>query len=162
MEAPNSKRFIEVCQQEQLPVVLRLGPFCHGEVCNGGIPDWVFTKGCKTRDENPVFLGLVERLYRQIFTQVQGLQWKDGGPVMAAYHRCPYIYPEDAYSMAIVKLGSGSNLLGYYMYHGGTNPEGLTYLNETQRTSPTFLISGVQVLGSRRLPSSCAHPAPCR
>jgi hypothetical protein len=251
----NLRRFIEVCQQEQLPVVLRLGPFCHGEVRNGGIPDWVFTKGCKTRDENPVFLGLVERLYRQIFTQVQGLQWKDGGPVMAAqfdneyrgrgeylmalkqiatrigfdlpfytrtgwpelatpvpfgemlplygdyadgfwersieetagnyykafnfkafrsstaiateqlgeqkerlnkgdeqypyftcelgggmmaaYHRRPYIYPEDAYSMAIVKLGSGSNLLGYYMYHGGTNPEGLTYLNETQRAIAT-------------------------
>ena len=251
----NLRRFIEICQQEQLPVVLRLGPFCHGEVRNGGIPDWVFTKGCKTRDENPVFLGMVERLYRQIFTQIQGLQWKDGGPVMAAqfdneyrgkgeylmalkkiatqigfdlpfytrtgwpelatpvpfgemlplygdyadgfwersieetagnyykafnfsasqvsgaigseqldysnthqtstndrypyftcelgggmmpaYHRRPYIYPEDAYSMAIVKLGSGSNLLGYYMYHGGTNPEGLTYLNETQRTIAT-------------------------
>jgi hypothetical protein len=39
--------------------------------------------------------------------------------------------------MAVVKLGSGSNLLGYYMYHGGTNPEGLTYLNETQRTVAT-------------------------
>ena len=251
----NLRRFIEICQQEGLPVVLRLGPFCHGEVRNGGIPDWVFTKGCKTRDENPVFLSFVERLYRQIFTQLQGLQWKDGGPVMAAqfdneyrghgsylmalkriaqkigfdlpfytrtgwpelatpvpfgemlplygdyadgfwersieetagnyykafnfkafrsstaiateqlgeqkerlnkgdeqypyftcelgggmmtaYHRRPYIYPEDAYSMAVVKLGSGSNLLGYYMYHGGTNPEGLTYLNETQRTVAT-------------------------
>ena len=40
--------------------------------------------------------------------------------------------------MALVKLGSGSNLLGYYMYHGGTNPDGkLTYLNETQRTPVT-------------------------
>ena len=40
--------------------------------------------------------------------------------------------------MAIVKLGSGSNLLGYYMYHGGTNPDGkLTYLNENQRTPAT-------------------------
>jgi hypothetical protein len=57
--------------------------------------------------------------------------------MMPAYHRRPYIYPEDAYSMAVVKLGSGSNLLGYYMYHGGTNPEGLTYLNETQRTVAT-------------------------
>ena len=39
--------------------------------------------------------------------------------------------------MAVVKLGSGSNLLGYYMYHGGTNPEGKTYLNENQRTLGT-------------------------
>jgi hypothetical protein len=61
-----------------------------------------------------------------------------GGGMMGAYHRRPWIYPEDAYSLAIVKLGSGSNLLGYYMYHGGTNPEGkATTLNEYQRTIAT-------------------------
>ena len=246
--------FLEACKQEQMPVILRIGPFCHGEVRNGGIPDWMFTKGCRLRDNNILFLTYVEKLYRQIFTQVQGLQWKDGGPVIAAqfdnefrgrgeyllalkriaekvgfdlpfytrtgwpelsspvpygellplygdyadgfwdkdinegcgnyykafnfkafrsstaigtdllgkqeeklnkgdnqypyftcelgggmataYHRRPFIYPEDAYSMALVKLGSGSNLLGYYMYHGGTNPDGvLNTLNECQ-TSP--------------------------
>ena len=249
------RSFLEVCQAEGLPVVLRVGPFCHGEVRCGGIPDWLFAKGCKMRSQDPVFLKYTERLYRQIFTQVQGLQWKDGGPVMAlqfdneyrgsgdylmalkkmalgigfdlpfytrtgwpelskpvpfgemiplygdyadgfwersleetagdyykafnfkafrsstaiateqlgeqkeklnegdqqypyftcelgggmmtAYHRRPYLYPEDAYSMAVVKLGSGSNLLGYYMYHGGTNPDGKTWLNEMQRTLAT-------------------------
>ena len=60
-----------------------------------------------------------------------------GGGMMTAYHRRPYLYPEDAYSMALVKLGSGSNLLGYYMYHGGTNPDGMTYLHENQRTIAT-------------------------
>lgn len=261
----NLRAFLEVCKQEEMPVVLRLGPFCHGEVRNGGIPDWMFAKGCKMREENPTFLKYTKELYRQIFSQVQGLQWKDGGPVIAAqfdneyrgkgsylmslkkiaqeigfdlpfytrtgwpelrtpvpygemiplygdyadgfwdrsiketagnyykafnfkafrsstaiateqlgkqeekvnkgdeqypyftcelgggmataYHRRPYIYPEDAYSMAIVKLGSGSNLLGYYMYHGGTNPTAMmsgkmddgsaTYLNENQRTIGT-------------------------
>lgn len=261
----NLRAFLEVCKQEDMPVVLRLGPFCHGEVRNGGIPDWMFAKGCKMREENPIFLRYVAQFYRQIFSQVQGLQWKDGGPVIAAqfdneyrgkgsylmalkkmageagfdlpfytrtgwpelrtpvpygemiplygdyadgfwdrsikegvgnyykafnfkafrsstaiateqlgkqeaktnvadneypyftcelgggmataYHRRPYVYPEDAYSMAIVKLGSGSNLLGYYMYHGGTNPTGLmpgknddgsaTYLNESQRSPAT-------------------------
>ena len=251
----NLRQFLEVCKAEEMPVILRVGPFCHGEVRCGGIPDWMFDKGCKMRSEDPVFLKYTERIYRQIFTQVQGLQWKDCGPVMAmqfdneyrghgsylmalkhmandigfdlpfytrtgwpelaspvpfgemiplygdyadgfwersleetagnyykafnfkafrsstaiateqlgkqeerlnkgdeqypyftcelgggmmtAYHRRPYIYPEDAYSMAIVKLGSGSNLLGYYMYHGGTNPEGKTWLNEMQRTLAT-------------------------
>ena len=256
----NLRRFLEVCKAEQMPVVLRLGPFCHGEVRNGGIPDWFFAKGIKSRSEDPRFLALAEKLYRQIFTQVQGLQWKDGGPVVAcqfdneyrgkgsylmalkkiarrvgfdlpfytrtgwpelstpvpygemlplygdyadgfwerstkatagsyykafffkpqrdnqniateqikygtgtasagkgqaeasypyftcelgggmmtSYHRRVYMYPNDAYAMAVVKLGSGSNLLGYYMFHGGTNPEGkLTYLNETQRTLAT-------------------------
>ena len=248
--------FLEVCRAEAMPVVVRMGPFCHGEARNGGIPDWVFKKGCRVRSEEPAFLALVERLYRQIFTQVQGLQWKEGGPVLAAqfdneyrghgsylmalkriatgigfdlplytrtgwpelaspvpygeilplygdyadgfwersleptagnyyqafqfkafrsstaiateqfgeqgrfaeaaagaypyftcelgggmmcaYHRRPWIYPEDTYALAVVKLGSGSNLLGYYMYHGGTNPDGKLHpLNETQRTPAT-------------------------
>jgi hypothetical protein len=294
------RNFLEICKQEEIPVVLRLGPFCHGEVRNGGIPEWMWKKTpsvspyrgsevregksqgpIKLRSTDPRFLYFAERLYRQIFTQVQGLQWKDGGPVIAAqfdneyrgsgdylmalkkialsigfdlpfytrtgwpelskpvpfgemlplygdyadgfwdkevkecvgsyykafnfrtpsnsadggenmgaldgapqgkqpsskpslvsptpltppsggaggglgaggghypyftcelgggmataYHRRPFIYPEDAYSMALVKLGSGSNLLGYYMYHGGTNPVGkLNTLNEVQ-TSP--------------------------
>lgn len=248
------RRFLEVCRAAEMPVVLRIGPFCHGEARCGGIPDWVFTKGCKTRDNNAVFMKYTAALYRQIFAQVQGLQWKDGGPVIAvqfdneqrngnylmalkrmaqpigydlpfytrtgwpelnrpvpfgemlplygdyadgfwdrstkptagnyykafnfknfrsstaiateqikdqkekltegdelypyftcelgggmatAYHRRPFIYPEDAYSLAVVKLGSGSNLLGYYMYHGGTNPESGIYLNEVQKSPAT-------------------------
>lgn len=251
----NLRRFLECCQQVGLPVVLRIGPFCHGEARCGGMPDWLVNRGVKLRSEDPVFLSYVTSLYRQIFTQVQGLQWKDGGPVLAcqfdneyrgrgsylislkrianqvgfdlplytrtgwpelatpvpfgemlplygdyadgfwdrslsegagnywqafhfkafrsstaiateqidyssqsgqekgaypyftcelgggmvtAYHRRPYLYPEDAYSLALVKLGSGSNLLGYYMYHGGTNPDGkLTYLNEVQQSPVT-------------------------
>ena len=30
----------------------------------------------------------------------------------------------DAYALSLVKLGCGNNLIGYYMYHGGTNPIG--------------------------------------
>lgn len=251
----NLRHFLEICAEEDMPVVLRLGPFCHGEVRNGGIPDWVFQKGCKLRSTDPKFMQYAAKLYRQIYSQIQGLQWKDGGPVLAAqfdneerngqylmalkkealkigfdlpfytrtgwpaltkpvpfgemlplfgdyadgfwdksikegagsyykafnfkafrsstaigtdllgvqkaetakgdndypyftcelgggmataYHRRPFIYPEDAYSLAIVKLGSGSNLLGYYMYHGGTNPDAATTLNENQRTLGTF------------------------
>ena len=251
------RRFLEVCKAEQMPVVLRVGPFCHGEARNGGIPDWMFSKGCKLRSQDKGFLDYVEKLYRQIYSQVIGLQWKDGGPIVAcqfdneyrgsgdylmalkqialgigfdlplytrtgwpelskpvpfgemlplygdyadgfwdkditdaagnyykafnfkafrsstaigtdllgkqdesvskgdgdypyftcelgggmatAYHRRPYIYTDDTYAMALVKLGSGSNLLGYYMYHGGTNPESTTgiTLNETQHTLGT-------------------------
>ena len=253
----NLRRFLEICKQEEMPVILRIGPFCHGEVRNGGIPDWMFQKGCKLRSQDKVFLGYADKLYRQIYSQIIGLQWKDGGPLMAcqfdneyrgsgdylmalkkialkigfdlpfytrtgwpelskpvpfgemlplygdyadgfwdkeikegagnyykafnfkgfrsstaigtdllgkqeekinrgdedypyftcelgggmatAYHRRPFIYTDDTYSMALVKLGSGSNLLGYYMYHGGTNPESTTgiTLNETQRTLGT-------------------------
>ena len=37
----NLREFLEVCKSEQMPVVLRIGPFCHGEVYQGGFPDWV-------------------------------------------------------------------------------------------------------------------------
>lgn len=251
----NLRRFLELCRLEQMPVILRVGPFCHGEARNGGIPDWFFGKSVKSRTEDPRFLRIAGEWYRQVFTQLQGLQWKDGGPVIAcqfdneyggrgsylmalkkialgigfdlpfytrtgwpelktptpygemlplygdyadgfwdrstretagnyykafffkpardnksigseqidyskegkekkeeypyftcelgggmipAYHRRPYMYADDSYAMAVVKLGSGSNLLGYYVYHGGTNPDGkLTYLNECQRTKAT-------------------------
>jgi hypothetical protein len=59
-----------------------------------------------------------------------------GGGMMSSYHRRVLIYPQDTESLALVRLGSGVNLLGFYMYHGGQNPDGkLTYLNETQATA---------------------------
>jgi len=59
-----------------------------------------------------------------------------GSGMMQSYHRRVFMHPEDTESLALVKLGSGTNLLGFYMYHGGENPEGkLTNLNETQATN---------------------------
>ena len=59
-----------------------------------------------------------------------------GGGMTASYHRRVLMYPADAESLGLAKLGSGVNLLGFYMYHGGENPEGkLTNLNETQATN---------------------------
>lgn len=45
-----------------------------------------------------------------------------GGGMMTSYHRRINIFDKDALALAICKLGSGSNLPGYYMYHGGSNP----------------------------------------
>ena len=47
-----------------------------------------------------------------------------GGGMMNSYHRRVWIEPEDVVSTALVKFGSGGNLMGYYMYHGGWNPVG--------------------------------------
>ncbi len=41
---------------------------------------------------------------------------------MPAYHRRINMSGKEIKPLAICKLGSGSNLPGYYMYHGGTNP----------------------------------------
>lgn len=58
-----------------------------------------------------------------------------GGGMHMSYHRRPVISTQDVYATALTQIGSGANLYGYYMYHGGTNPVGAAgYLNETQDT----------------------------
>lgn len=247
----NLRRFTETCKEVGLPLVLRIGPWCHGEARNGGFPEWLVKSGMKLRNNNPEYMEKVRIWYTQLFKQVEGLMWKDGGPVigvqienefrgdgnhlltlkkmaqeigldapfytrtgwpkltrpipfgeilplygdyadgfwdrtvnempgdygksylfrsfrnstviateqlpkqsdkdnpddigypyftcelgggmMTSYHRRIVIQPMDIYSMSLVRVGSGSNLPGYYMYHGGTNPVGkLSTLNETQ------------------------------
>ena len=249
-------RFVELCGELGLPVVLRIGPWCHGEARHGGFPLWLVESGIRLRENNDAYLEKVRSWYGAIFEQVEGRLWKDGGPVigiqldneyggawehlmalktiarevgfdvplytrtgwpalrtpatfgeivplygdypdgfwdrsleempgdyagvylfrafrnstviateqlppqagidrpedlvypyftcelgggmMTSYHRRIAIDPMDIYAMALVKVGSGSNLPGYYMYHGGTHPDGkLSYLNEEQATAYT-------------------------
>lgn len=249
------RKFVELCREVGLSVIVRCGPWCHGEVRNGGFPDWVVAhKDWKLRSTDENFLAKVKILYGEIAKQLSKLYWKDGGPVigiqvdneyggspsyllalkqiaieagmdvplyiktgwpamrtpmplgellplygtyaegfwdrdiksmsgdkwmrfifsrlrtdgdiandvfgkriakddddtgkypyltceigggmMPSYHRRIFIYPHDIASVALCQLGSGSVLPGYYMYHGGVNPEGkLSTLNESQATS---------------------------
>lgn len=243
----NLHRFLQICKEEGMPVVLRVGPFCHGEVYQGGFPVWLVrkaqqdAKNYKLRSTAPGFMAAVQRLYSNIYAQANDMLWKHGGPVvgvqienecrgpwqyymalknmaisvgfdtpfytrtgwpklngreefgkllplygdyadgfwdrkltdmpgdypkafimkdtrlsgvianetfgtnqdtkmekadlqypyltcelgggmMQAYHRRINMSGNEAMPLAICKLGSGSNLPGYYMYHGGTNP----------------------------------------
>lgn len=47
-----------------------------------------------------------------------------GSGIQVTHHRRPLIQPMDIYSLSLVKIGDGNNLIGYYMYHGGTNQIG--------------------------------------
>lgn len=248
----NLRAFLQECENVHMPVVLRVGPFAHGEVRNGGLPDWLLETGCKVRSTDSVYLHYVDQWFGQIARQTGGMLWKDGGPVvgvqienecrgpwkymmalkqlllqhgfdvplytrtgwpamsgktefgqilplygdyadgfwdrslkdmpgsyreaftfkpsrlsgviateqlpatnpsaqptdmgypyftcelgggmMTGYTRRVRILPGDALALAICKVGAGSNLPGYYMYHGGTNPDGVLHpLNETQQ-----------------------------
>lgn len=58
-----------------------------------------------------------------------------GGGLQVTLKRRPVAQPKDIGAMSLAKMGSGCNLLGYYMYHGGQNPEGkLTTLEENIAT----------------------------
>jgi hypothetical protein len=56
-----------------------------------------------------------------------------GAGTQATHHRRPIYNMYDGAALALVKAGSGANLLGYYMFHGGSNPIGkLTTLQESK------------------------------
>jgi beta-galactosidase len=248
----NLRHFVELCAKHDVNVWIRIGPWAHGEVRNGGFPDWLLEK-YPTRQNDPAYLRYVRRYYDQIEQQVRGLFWKDGGPIIGvqieneykerglgkgaehmqtllglarevgidaplysatawdgvefpsqgilpvfsgyadafwsrkidelppnanfffgsirceenvgdnlqskhpdidaryasypfltaemgggmelAYHRRPQMSGDDTAAMTLVKLGSGVTMYGYYMFHGGTNPEGKkTTLQESQAT----------------------------
>ncbi|MBN2009215.1 beta-galactosidase [candidate division KSB1 bacterium] len=77
------RRFITLCKKHNLYVYPRIGPWCHGEVRNGGTPDWIFQKkNIINRENHPVYQIYVDRLYEQIAKQLNGLLYKDGGPVI--------------------------------------------------------------------------------
>lgn len=247
------RAFIKECKDVGLDVVIRIGPWAHGECRNGAFPDWLLKKDYKLRDNNEEYLAVVKKWYQSIYNEVKGLFYKDGGNIIAVqienefvdnaehlaklkeiavecgfiapiytvtgwnsasgakipvdevvpvfggyceapwenhmnrlspsphyffnrmrndsaigtdliaktqsdgwqlpyerypfatcelgggievtHHRRPIIKPMDIYAVSLVKLGDGNNLVGYYMYHGGTNKIGeLSTFNETKAT----------------------------
>ena len=247
------RAFVKTVKECGLSMFLRIGPWCHGEVRNGGFPDWLLQKDFEPRTNEEAYFDLVGRYYKKLYDQIEGYLHKDGGPiigiqveneyghaggltgeageshmrrlkqlaqeagflvpyytatgwggavtggmlpVMGGYceapwdqriteiepsgnyiftherndhnigsdygfgtgitfdmtkfpfltaelggglqvtkHRRPIATGADIGAMSMVKLGCGVNLLGYYMYHGGTNPKGkLTTLEESKET----------------------------
>lgn len=245
------RAFVKTVKQCGMTLFLRIGPWCHGEVRNGGFPDWVLKKDYISRTNDEEYLKDVECFYLKIAEQVKGLLYDDGGPIIGVqieneyghcgglqgeegelhmvrltnlakkaglivpyytatgwggavtggllpvmggyceapwdqrlteiepsgnyvftkerndhnigsdhgfgegitfamnkfpfltaelggglqvtHHRRPIAHPKDIGAMSMVKLGCGVNLLGYYMYHGGTNPKGrLSTLQESK------------------------------
>ncbi|WP_052339440.1 beta-galactosidase [Gorillibacterium massiliense] len=78
----NLRKFTELCGRHGLYAILRIGPFCHGEVRNGGLPDWLFGRDFDVRSNDEGYLNYVRRLYTEIGRQAVGLMFQDGGPVI--------------------------------------------------------------------------------
>lgn len=233
------RAFIKECAAQGLEVMLRIGPWAHGECRNGGFPDWLQHSGIPLRTNDPRYMAKARIWYERVYEQVKGLFYRDGGPIIGVqfenelvdngehllalkemalaigydaplytatgwnskygaripvdellpvfagyvdapwdasleqlppsnhfcfdptrndtavgvdlmhdrdesgwrlpyerypfatcelgsglqvtHHRRPLVSAMDAYCLSFVKLGCGNNLIGYYMYHGGTN-----------------------------------------
>ncbi|CAN7309703.1 beta-galactosidase [Paenibacillus sp. LjRoot153] len=78
----NLNKFVELCGKHGLYVIVRIGPFCHGEVRNGGMPDWLFGRPFEVRSNDEGYLAYVKVLYQEISLQLQGLLYAQGGPII--------------------------------------------------------------------------------
>ena len=77
------RAFVQLCHKLGLWVYPRIGPWCHGEVRNGGLPDWLLEKKhMKNRSNDPTYQAYVDRYVGEIAKQLNGLLYKDGGPVV--------------------------------------------------------------------------------
>ena len=57
-----------------------------------------------------------------------------GGGLQVTYNRRPRVSASDVGAASLIRLGSGANLLGYYVFHGGTNPVGERYTLQESRS----------------------------
>lgn len=78
----NLRKFLSLCQKHNMWTMVRIGPFCHGEIRNGGLPDWLFAKPLEIRSNDANYLKYVKRLYEEIGRQLEGLYYKDGGTII--------------------------------------------------------------------------------
>lgn len=75
--------FLSLVKECGLKAVLRLGPWVHGEVKNGGFPDWLLEKGCGLRCDDPRYLSYVERFWKAALEQAKDFLFYKEGPVWA-------------------------------------------------------------------------------
>ncbi|GAB6903397.1 beta-galactosidase [Kineosporia succinea] len=64
--------FVRLCSELGLEVVLRLGPWVHGEVRNGGFPDWVQAEPVRHRTDDPAYLDLVRPWFQRLGQEISG------------------------------------------------------------------------------------------
>ncbi len=76
------RRFVETAARVGLDVVLRIGPWAHGETRNGGFPDWLQELPIAHRTNDPAYLALARGWYAAIEEQVRGLFHASGGPIV--------------------------------------------------------------------------------
>ncbi len=111
--AKNLSRFISLCRDRGLFVILRAGPYCCAESNYGGFPSWLRDEpGVELRTWNIPYLQRVEKYLRHLFEEIQPSLATNGGAVIMVQLENEYAnianrYKEDGdrYLAWILELG---------------------------------------------------------
>ncbi len=107
------RTFITLCGRHGLQALVRVGPFAHGECRNGGLPDWLYGRPFAARSNDQRYLAYVRRLYGEIARQIDGLLFKDGGPIIGIQLENEYMHAgapwEVTYRQGTEYVPSGSD-----------------------------------------------------
>ena len=73
--------FVDLCDRVGLDVVLRIGPWCHGEARNGGFPDWLLARTAIRRTDDETYLADVRDWFSQLAAHLTGRMGADSNVV---------------------------------------------------------------------------------
>ncbi len=108
--------FVDLCAKHGLYCVARIGPWDHGEVRNGGFPDWLLAKcGKAVRQDAEPYLTYVRRYYGEVARQLRGRLWKDGGPVIGIQLDNELRNPGHLLTLKRIAVGLGLDVPYYTM-----------------------------------------------
>lgn len=62
--------FLQICKDIKMPCIMRIGPWCHGEVIRGGFPKRI-NKMAKKRCDNPKYLAEVKEFWEGLYQEVK-------------------------------------------------------------------------------------------
>lgn len=62
--------FLQICRDIDMPCILRIGPWCHGEIIRGGFPKRI-NKMAKKRCDNPKYLAEVKDFWQGLYKEVE-------------------------------------------------------------------------------------------
>lgn len=62
--------FLSICRDIDMPCILRIGPWCHGEVIRGGFPKRI-NKMARKRCDNPKYLAEVKEFWQGLYKEVE-------------------------------------------------------------------------------------------
>ena len=77
------REFVKLCQENDMKVILRPGPYVCAEWEMGGLPWWLLKKkDIKLRENDPYFLERVDKFQKAVAEQVGDLTINNGGPIV--------------------------------------------------------------------------------